>query len=154
MNQANKPRVPTRAGEALLLAAQRWRWAAVKRLRSTIVLVAMALVSTSTLAADWQTIRPQVTTERELISIFGAPDEVVSTYPWTEWSANWKKRPKASHYTLEYGNASESILRVGPAGRADSVEVMVADRRSSASPGTTADLRQNPPPSPCARIEE
>jgi hypothetical protein len=83
--------------------------------------------------ADWTTLRPQVTTETELIAAFGPPAEVTATFPWTEWNARWKKRPRTSEYVLRYRvQDSASALLIGPAGKADEVEVAVWERRVSA----------------------
>ena len=98
-------------------------------MRTLFAFVVVALASTLAVAADWHMIQPHVTTESELLSVFGPPDEVVSTYPWSEWSAKWKKRPNASHYTLMYRGASGSALLVGPAGKADSVEVAISNSK-------------------------
>jgi hypothetical protein len=98
-------------------------------MRATIVFITIALVSTTAVAADWRAVWPHVTTESELISAFGAPNQVTSVYLWSEWSAKWKKRPNASHYTLRYETTSDSALLVGPGGKADSVEVGVADSK-------------------------
>ena len=78
---------------------------------------------------DWTVIKPAVTTQDELIAAFGRPDEVFATYPWSEWSAKWKKRPVSTNYTLRYLAVSRSSLLPGPAGSADAVEVIVADKR-------------------------
>jgi len=56
--------------------------------------------------ADWTTVRPGITTDAELVAAFGSPDEVVATFPWTEWSARWKKRPLTSRHLLRYGAQS------------------------------------------------
>jgi rhodanese-related sulfurtransferase len=79
---------------------------------------------------DWRSIRPQVTTEAELVARFGAPAEVVTTFPWSEWTAKWKKRPIVSRFTLRYTiQESKSPLLDGPAGPADSVEVAMHDSK-------------------------
>jgi hypothetical protein len=81
-------------------------------------------------AADWARIKPGVTTEAELVAAFGAPTEVVATFPWAEWSARWKKRPVTPQYVLRYRvGDSNSALLVGPGGKADDVEVDVWDRK-------------------------
>ena len=77
--------------------------------------------------ADWNEIRPQVTGEPEILSKFGSPDEIVVTFPWQEWSAKWKKRPRASYYTFRYQHESPSSLLTGPGGQADSAEVEIGD---------------------------
>jgi len=80
--------------------------------------------------ADWTTVRPGITTDAELVAAFGSPDEVVATFPWTEWSARWKKRPLTSRHLLRYGaQSSGSPLLVGPGGKADDVEVAISDKK-------------------------
>jgi hypothetical protein len=97
-------------------------------MRWFIGVVIAAVLSPALLAADWKSIRPDATSEAELIDAFGPPDEVVSTFPWAEWSAKWKKRPKSSHYILRYTvQSSKSELLVGPAGAADDAEVHIYD---------------------------
>ena len=77
--------------------------------------------------ADWTSIKPQATTEAELTSMFGPPDEVEAVFPWSEWSATWKKRPVSSRYLVRYTKqASRSKLLEGPLGMADEVEVSIA----------------------------
>jgi hypothetical protein len=78
---------------------------------------------------DWTVIKPTVTTQDELIATFGPPDEVLATFPWTEWNAKWKKRPISRTYTLRYLVVSRSSLLPGPAGSAEAVEVIVGDKR-------------------------
>ena len=81
-------------------------------------------------ARDWSDLRPAVTTEKELLSWFGPPTEVVATFPWGEWSARWKKRPLTASYRLRYEvGSSSSRLLVGPGGKAEEVEVTVHDGR-------------------------
>jgi hypothetical protein len=87
------------------------------------------VVQPARVRADWRVIKPAVTTQDELIATFGPPDEVVATFPWSEWSAKWKKRPISTNYTLRYLVVSRSALLPGPAGSADAVEVIVADKR-------------------------
>lgn len=85
----------------------------------------MALAGTSE-TNDWSSIKIDVTTQAELIAAFGSPDEVIATFPWSEWSAIWKKRPLTSYYVLRYRKQySSSRLLVGPGGEADDVEVTI-----------------------------
>jgi hypothetical protein len=79
-------------------------------------------------AADWTSIKPAHTTEKQLIAEFGAPDEIVATFPWSEWSARWKIRPRTSNYALRYrSDPAKSELLIGPGGKADSVEVDISE---------------------------
>ena len=79
---------------------------------------------------DWTAIVPQATTQAELTMEFGPPDEVVATFPWSEWSATWKRRPVTRNYLLRYAKErSQSRLLNGPAGPADSVDVHIADKK-------------------------
>ncbi len=81
-------------------------------------------------AADWTKIKVVEMTEAEFLSSFGPPDEVIVTFPWSEWSAQWKKRPVKSHYKLRYTRPqSKSSVLSGPGGNADSVEVEVSSGR-------------------------
>ena len=93
---------------------------------SWLLLVAgIALCSTSQ-AADWEAIQPARTLEKELISLFGSPQEIVVTFPWTEWSARWKIRPNSTNYVLRYrSDGPKSTLLHGPGGLADGVEASV-----------------------------
>jgi hypothetical protein len=71
-----------------------------------------------------------MTTEAELVAHFGTPDEVITTFPWSEWSAKWKKRPIVSGLTWRYTiQESKSPLLEGPGGPADSVEVDMHDSK-------------------------
>jgi hypothetical protein len=105
-----------------MLGINQLRWAA-------LLLVLSCEVAT---AGEWKTIKPGATSESKLIEAFGPPDEVISTFPWTEWNAKWKKRPKADHYTLRYsrysGKAAISALLTGPAGPAEEADVRVYQR--------------------------
>jgi len=102
-------------------------------MRILVALIIASVLSSGVHAADWRSIKPAVTTEAELIAAFGPPDEVLSTFPWAEWSATWKKRPAVSHYTLRYTvQGSKSELLVGPGGPADDAEVHVAAGRVQA----------------------
>jgi hypothetical protein len=87
-------------------------------------LIQSAVVADKVWATDWAIIKPAITTESELLSTFGNPTEVRASFPWEEWSAKWKKRPKADSYILRYRRQeSRSQLLVGPGGPADDVEV-------------------------------
>ena len=79
-------------------------------------------------ATDWDVIQPGITTLTELTTKFGSPDEVLAAFPWSEWSATWKKRPVSRNYIFRYTSAASPLLK-GPAGLADSVEVSIADRK-------------------------
>lgn len=81
-------------------------------------------------AADWTRIKIAEMTEAEFLISFGPPDEVVVTFPWSEWSAQWKKRPVKAHYKLRYTQpSSKSSVLTGPGGKADSVEVEISGGR-------------------------
>ncbi len=84
-------------------------------------------------AEEWRMIRPAATSEFEVLKAFGPPDEVVFTFPWAEWTADWKKRPKADRYTLRYsryaGKSVVSALLIGPAGPADGADVEISHGR-------------------------
>jgi hypothetical protein len=83
--------------------------------------------SSSSGAADWKTIQPARTSETEVISKFGPPDEIVAIFPWTEWSARWKIRPITNRYTLRYrSDPAKSDLLLGPGGTADDAEVSIS----------------------------
>ena len=96
-----------------------------------VTAVALLLISVPpSQAHDWSRVRPAVTTERELLSWFGPPTEVVATFPWDEWSAKWKKRPRTDFYRLRYEvGSSSSPLLIGPGGKAEEVEATVHDGR-------------------------
>jgi hypothetical protein len=101
--------------------------------RVAVILLAGFAVCGIAEAADWTTIKPGVTTEAEILAAFGAPDEVAATFPWSEWSARWKKRPLTRDYLLRYRvQYSKSVLLVGPGGKADDVEVELWDRKVGA----------------------
>lgn len=94
------------------------------------VLVLLSLSASPAPARDWSDVRPAVTTENELLNWFGPPTEVVATFPWGEWSAKWKKRPRTDFYRLRYEvGSSSSPLLVGPGGKAEEVEVTVRNGR-------------------------
>jgi hypothetical protein len=105
----------------------------MKHLNSIILAVSTAAVlsSSADLAGqDWTRVRPAVTTEAELLEWFGPPTNVLATFPWNEWNAKWKKRPVSLTYRLRYeSGSSTSDLLVGPGGSAESVEVIVADKK-------------------------
>jgi hypothetical protein len=101
----------------------------MKAIGPIFAIVPLVLLYGLAASADWHDIKPQVTTERELTSAFGTADEVVTTFPWSEWNAKWKIRPRVSGYTLRYNSASTSAILVGPAGKADSAEVDVWDSK-------------------------
>lgn len=96
-----------------------------------LALVAMLLaLAPSAHGADWRSIKPTQTSEAELIGAFGAPDDVTATFPWSEWSAKWKKRPNSSGYVFRYSAwNSQSSLLVGPGGPADDVAVDIHSRQ-------------------------
>lgn len=99
-------------------------------MRTVVALILASGLLPQAHAADWRSIKPGDTSEAELITAFGPPTEVLSTLPWAEWSATWKKHPIASHYTLRYTvQGSKSQLLVGPGGPADDAEVHVAAGR-------------------------
>ena len=99
-------------------------------MRTVVALMLASILVPEVRAADWRSIKPQTTSETEVVAAFGSPDEVLSTFPWAEWSATWKKRPAASRYTLRYtAQGSKSELLVGPGGPADDAEVHVAAGR-------------------------
>ena len=118
-----------------------------------VFIIVLAVVEPA-LALEWETIQPQITKEAELLDRFGAPDEVVTFFPWSEWSAKWKKRPIATHYTLRYFSySSKSPLLVGPGGKADSVEVKISNSKvvivtwhygGPSAHAAAAELRKNP----------
>jgi hypothetical protein len=90
-----------------------------------LLLVGIALCSESK-AAEWQAIQPARTPEKELISSFGAPQEIVVTFPWNEWSARWKVRPTSTSHVLRYrSDGPMSPLLQGPGGLASDAEVSV-----------------------------
>jgi hypothetical protein len=75
---------------------------------------------------DWTQVRPAVTTEKEVLAWFGPPTNVVASFPWGEWSATWKKRPRTDSYRLRYeAGSSSSPLLVGPGGQSEAVEVSI-----------------------------
>ena len=95
-----------------------------------IMMISVAAPQGAALPQDWTIIKPNVTTVAELTKVFGPPDEVVASFPWSEWSAVWKKRPVTDRYTLRYiAQASRSALLDGPAGKADSVDVVISAKR-------------------------
>jgi hypothetical protein len=96
---------------------------------SIAILVSIAVWQLST-AADWRSIKPNRSTEQELVAAFGPPDEVVATFPWNEWSARWKVRPVTRTYRLRYrSDLRKSPLLAGPGGSADEVNVDIWDRK-------------------------
>jgi hypothetical protein len=77
-------------------------------------------------AAGWDAIQPARTSEKELITLFGAPQEIVVTFPWNEWTARWKIRPTSTSYVLRYrSDGPKSSLLQGPGGIADGAEVLL-----------------------------
>jgi hypothetical protein len=102
--------------------------AMAKCLHIAVVSLAASILSLRSSAADWKSIKPALTSEKEVIAQFGVPDEVVATFPWSEWSARWKIRPLSSHHTLRYrSDVASSDLLVGPGGKADSAEVFIGN---------------------------
>ena len=113
-------------------ARRSWGIMSLRSLVAVAVVSAVA-VSAKTEAADWTSIRVGVTTEAEVIAAFGPPDEVVATFPWSEWSARWKIRPHTRDYLLRYRvQSSKSAVLVGPGGKADDVEIEMWDRKVGA----------------------
>ena len=112
------------------------RQASIRERRYSAALLAVVLFPLfcgPTSAQEWKIIRPATTSEAELIKAFGPPDEVISTFPWAEWSAKWKKRPKAHRYTLRYSRYADkseaSELLLGPGGPADGADVEISGGR-------------------------
>jgi len=100
------------------------------RHKTTVAILACLALWQLSIAADWQTIKPNRTTEQELIAAFGPPNEVIATFPWSEWNARWKVRPVTKTYRLRYrSDVGTSPLLSGPAGHADEVNIDVSDRR-------------------------
>jgi hypothetical protein len=101
----------------------------MRRVWTTGFLLGALLVCGASSAADWKDVKPSRTTEAELIAAFGAPDEIRATFPWSEWSARWRIRPRTTRYVLLYRPdlGAKSALLVGPGGSADGVEVDVSD---------------------------
>jgi hypothetical protein len=98
--------------------------------RVAVTVVSVLGLGCASEAGDWSGVKPGITTEPELLATFGSPDEVVATFPWVEWSARWKKRPLSTQYLFRYRvQYSSSDLLVGPGGKADDVEVEIADRK-------------------------
>ncbi len=94
------------------------------RVLANTILVVFLLFPGITNAADWSEIKPQVTTEREMIDLFGSPTEITADFSWKEWNGAWEKRPEAIHYIFRYRKQeSKSQLLIGPGGPADYVEV-------------------------------
>jgi hypothetical protein len=100
------------------------------RLLLIVTLVAVVAPHGVARSVDWTGIKPQTTTEAELIAAFGPPDEVIATFAWSEWSAVWKKRPVTNRYVLRYtAQVSRSALLTGPAGKADAVDVTISNKK-------------------------
>jgi hypothetical protein len=107
-----------------------WRKAESRMVRgflaASLSLVAL-VASGASRAADWKSIKPARTGEAEVIAQFGAPDEIVATFPWSEWSARWKTRPRTSQYVIRYrSDPAKSDLLRGPGGAADAAEVYLS----------------------------
>ena len=99
---------------------------ALSRLLAIALFIGSVAFADGAIGADWTLVKPALTTESELIGVFGNPTEVTASFPWEEWSAKWKKRPKSSSHVLRYRQQeSKSQLLVGPGGPADDVEVHI-----------------------------
>jgi hypothetical protein len=96
--------------------------------RPTRLLALLVFFASPAAARDWRDLRPAATSEKEVLDWFGPPTVAVATFPWAEWSAKWKKRPQTASYRLRYEvGSSSSPLLVGPGGRAEDVEVTIAN---------------------------
>ena len=78
--------------------------------------------------AHWSAIKIQRSNESEVFTLFGAPDEVVARFSWSEWGASRYTLRDPRSYVFRYKAASSnSSILDGPAGAADSVDVKISN---------------------------
>jgi hypothetical protein len=78
--------------------------------------------------ATWSELQPARSTESQVYTWFGAPTEVVATFPWKAWAASSAKPLATKNYKFRYrkGESSSSLLH-GPGGPADSATVDISN---------------------------
>jgi hypothetical protein len=99
------------------------------RLLLIVTLVAVVAPHGVARSADWTGVKPQTTTEAELITAFGSPDEVIATFAWSEWSAVLKKAPRHKPIRSSVHCAGLALCSPGPAGKADGVDVTISNKK-------------------------